>query len=241
MRRLPANSMFIKHRIAVTALLIGILLQGCVGFTPAAPPTSDTPIPLKIESRTATSTPSRVAETGNTPAHEVTATPTPLREVTITAVNGNLYIRRGPGMAYNQIDVLMKGESAPILYRDILSKWVQISIPGRSGQTGWVSIMTKFSSIEGDLSAIPAIQVTDWPVAGYLRNCSFHRMLVMPGGTVIPSLLQYPENEVWIYPGSYTIFDYDMPDTPEVMRVEMREGYEMDILYDGTGEKHKCE
>lgn len=65
-------------------------------------------------------------------------------------------------------------------------------------------------------------------------------MLVMPGGTVIPSLLQYPENEVWLYPGSYTVFDYNMPDTPEVMQVEMREGYEIDILYDGTGNKHKA-
>jgi len=233
--------MFIKYRNAAIALLTLILLQGCVRISPDVPPTFVTPTARQIESQeikpTASAATTKIV---STPTRAVTPTATHPPEVTVTAVDGNLYIRRGPGMAYNQIDVLLKGETARVLHRDILSNWVQINIPGHPDQTGWVSIMTKYSSISGDLSAIPAIQVTDWPVAAYLRNCSFHRMLVMPGGTVIPSLLQYPENEVWIYPGSYTVFDYDMPDTPEVMRVEIREGYDIEILYNGAGEKHKC-
>jgi hypothetical protein len=233
--------MFIKYHNAAIALLAVLLLQGCVRISPDVPPTFVTPTARQIESQEIKPTASAAAtKIASTPTRTVTPTATHPPEVTITAVDGNLYIRRGPGMAYNQIDVLLKGETARALYRDILSKWVQINIPGHPDQTGWISLMTKYSSINGDLSAIPAIQVTDWPVAAYLRNCSFHRMLVMPGGTVIPSLLQYPENEVWIYPGSYTVFDYDMPDTPEVMRVEIREGYDIEILYNGAGEKHKC-
>jgi hypothetical protein len=65
-------------------------------------------------------------------------------------------------------------------------------------------------------------------------------MLVQPGDISIPSYLFYPENEVWIFPGSYTVYDAFLPDTPEVMIVEMREGVEVEILVNGLGEKHKC-
>ncbi len=160
--------------------------------------------------------------------------------ITITAVKGNLHIRRGPGLAYNPIDVLKEGETASALARDILSDWIQISIPSHSDQTGWVSLMSKYSSVNGDISTLPAIQVTDWPVASYLRNCTYHEMLVRPGDIILPSLLQYPDNEVWVYPGSYTVYDLDHPDIPDVAKVELREGIEIDIRVDGNDEKRKC-
>jgi len=187
-----------------------------------------------------------------TPAVEPTSTPLVLptataavseparTEVTVTAAGGNVYIRRGPGLAYNPIGLLADGESAAALARDILSDWVQVEIPVDPGQTGWVSVMTGYISIKGDVSSLPAVQVTDWPVAAYLRNCTYHEMLVQPGGMILPSLLQYPENEVWIYPGSYTVYDLDHPDTPEVAAVELREGVEIDIRVDGNDEKRKC-
>ncbi|MBI5841826.1 MAG: SH3 domain-containing protein [Chloroflexi bacterium] len=181
--------------------------------------------------------------TSTLPLPTVTVTPI-VEEIqvkdTITAVNGNLYIRRGPGLAYNPIGVLAKGESASVLARDILSDWVQISIPSQPGQTGWVSIMTGYSSMDGDVAGLPGIQVTDWPVASYLRNCTHHQMIVKPGDIIIPSLLQYPENEVWIYPGTYTVYDLDMDQYPEVAIVQLREGVEIDISLDGNGDKRKC-
>jgi hypothetical protein len=160
--------------------------------------------------------------------------------ITVTASKGNVYIRRGPGLAYNPIDVLEKGETASAFARDILSDWVQVSIPAHPDQMGWVSLMTSYISVNGDISTLPAIQVDDWPVASYLRNCTHHQMLVQPGEIIIPSLLEYPENEVWVYPGSYTVYDLDHPDTPEVAHVELREGFEIDIHVDGNDEKRKC-
>ncbi len=161
-------------------------------------------------------------------------------KVTITAVRGNLYIRRGPGLAYNPIGVLAKGESASVLARDVLSDWVQINIPSRPDQTGWVSIMTGYSSVDGDVTSLPGIQAADWPVPSYLRNCTYHQMIVKPGDIVVPSLLQYPENEVWIYPGTYTVYDLDMDQYPEVTVVQLREGVEIEINLDGNGDKRKC-
>lgn len=160
--------------------------------------------------------------------------------VTIKAVKGNLNIRRGPGLAYNPVDVLKEGESASALARDILSDWLKISIPSHPGQTGWVSLMSRYSSVTGDISALPAIQVTDWPVASYLRNCTHHEMIVKPGDIILPSLLQYPENEVWVYPGSYTVYDLEVANSPEVMEVSLREGLSIDIGIDGNDEKRKC-
>jgi hypothetical protein len=65
-------------------------------------------------------------------------------------------------------------------------------------------------------------------------------MFVLPGEIILPSLLEAPENEVWVYPGSYTVYDLDHPDQPDVAEVELREGLEIDIQVDGNGEKRKC-
>lgn len=167
------------------------------------------------------------------------STPFPSAKVTITAVKGNLFIRRGPGMAYNPIGVLNKGDTLSVLARDVLSNWVQVPL-SQSGETGWISVRTKYSSLSGDISKLSGIQVDYWPVAGYVINCSYHEMVLQPGDIIIPSLLSYPENEVWVYPGKYTAYDTFVPGSPEVKTIEMREGLEVKILVNGLGEKHKC-
>jgi hypothetical protein len=170
----------------------------------------------------------------------VAASPEVIPVVQITAVKGNLYIRRGPYMAYNPISVLEKGQSATALARDILAHWLQIPLPGQPDKTGWVSVQTDYSSVIGDVMGLPEIMTTDWPVASYLRNCTYHQMIVQPGDTIIPSLYGAPDNEMWIYPGSYTVYDFDLPDQPEVMSVDLREGVAIDIRVDGNGERRKC-
>jgi hypothetical protein len=160
--------------------------------------------------------------------------------ITVTAVNGNIFIRRGPNLAYNPISVLKKGESATGLARDVLARWVQVPMPGQPDKTGWVSIQTDYTVINGNVLDLPELMITDWPVASYLRNCTHHEMIIEPGDTVIPSSYGAPDNEVWIYPGIYTVYDYDLPDQPEVMSVDLREGFEIDIRTDGSGETRKC-
>jgi len=171
---------------------------------------------------------------------EATSTPVPLPKVTISAVKGNLFIRRGPDMAFNPVSVLYKDTSAEVIARDVLSKWVQIKIPG-SDKTGWASIQTKYSQVNGDVSSLPELTTTEWPVPAYLRNCTYHRMYVLPGQIYLTSSLGYPENEIWLYPGTYTIYDLDVPGDPvELLQVDIREGSDQEIRVDSLGERHHC-
>ena len=137
-------------------------------------------------------------------------------------------------MAFNPIDVLYKDTSAKVIARDVLSKWVQIKIPN-SDKTGWVSIQTQYSQIEGEIKNLPEYTPTEWPVPAYVRNCTYHQMYVLPFEIVIPSSYEYPDNEIWIYPGSYTVFDIDVSGDPIVAEIVVKEGSEIEILNDGSG------
>lgn len=173
------------------------------------------------------------------PTVSVTSAPTQTA-ITVTAVKGNLYIRRGPDLAYNAVSVLMKGQTVTVLGRDVLARWLQIPIPGQQDKTGWVSIQTQFSAVSGDVMSLPEITVKDRPIAAYFRNCTNHQMIVEPGGTILASVGGYPDNIQWINPGVYTVHDYDLPTQPEVLSAELREGLSIDINVDGLGEQRKC-
>jgi hypothetical protein len=174
-----------------------------------------------------------------TPLESKGTTPTP-SQVVITAVKGNLFIRRGPDLAFNPISVLQAGQSAPVLAHDVLGKWVEVPIANLPGKTGWISIQTAFSSVSGTLADTPEILPTEWPVAAYLRNCTYHQMLVEPGDTTLLSLLNAPDNEQWIYPGVHKVYDQDVDGQPEVLTVDLREGMTVDIRIDGNGDHRKC-
>jgi len=178
-------------------------------------------------------------ETSTAVAMNPAPTQTALPVITITAIKGNLFIRRGPDMAFNPIDILYENSSAAVIGRDVLSKWVQVIIPG-SKKSGWVSVQTDYSKVTGDLSSLPDFTPTEWPLPAYIRNCTHHQMYILPGEITLPSTYETPENEIWLYPGRYNVYDLDVPNEPEVSQVDMREGLELDIRVDGLGEKRKC-
>lgn len=170
-----------------------------------------------------------------------TNTPSPtLSVVKLTAVHGNLFIRRGPHMAYNPISVLYEGESVTASGRDVLGEWLQIPIPSLPRKTGWISIQTRYSAVTGQVRDLPVIETVDWPVSAHLINCTYHEMLIKPGDIVLPSYHEFPDNEKWIYPGIYKVYDLDVAGEPEILTVELKEGLDIDILYDGKGHKRKC-
>ena len=168
----------------------------------------------------------------------ISSTPS-LPNVTISAVKGNTFIRRGPDMAFNPIGVFYKDTSAKVIARDVLSNWVQIQIPN-SDKTGWLYITSKFLLIEGEIKVLPEFTPTDWPVAAYVRNCTHHRMWVWPGETLISSSYSHPDNEAWINPGSYRVFDIDVAGDPEVAQITIKEGSVIDIHEDALGEHRIC-
>jgi hypothetical protein len=231
-----------KSRLKLLGLSLFMVLQACSmrpGFgteVPAIQESSPTPTEVQVEPGLV---PTKAAHSTATPI-QMTALPMPIATVSVTATKGNLFIRRGPDMAFNQIGVLRDGQKVDALARDVLSNWAQIKIPGEDGQTGWVSLQTRYSSVNGDVNTLPVIEPEIWPEPAYVRNCTFHQMVVQPGEILLPSLLEAPENEVWVYPGVYTVYDLDHPDQPDVADVQLREGLEIEIQIDGNGDKHKC-
>ena len=105
---------------------------------------------------------------------------------------------------------------------------------------GWVTIVTQYTQVNGDVEDLPEISPNEWPELAFLRNCTHDLMVANPIGITIPPLEYFPDNEVQIDPGEYSIVDVDIDKYPEVMKVQMKEGSVIDIIYDGTGEKHKC-
>jgi hypothetical protein len=65
-------------------------------------------------------------------------------------------------------------------------------------------------------------------------------MYVMPLEVVIPSSYEFPENEIWIYPGIYKVYDIDVSGDPLAKEISVREGIEIEINTDGSGEKRQC-
>ncbi len=215
---------------SASALALVLVISGCTGLPEAASPTAVTASPVIAASTTALPTLLPTAA----------FSPTPAPPVIVTAVRGNVFIRRGPDLAYNAVAVLMSGQVVKALGRDVLSKWLQIPIPGQRGKTGWVSLQTHYIALDGDIAVLPEIQVTDWPVLASLRNCTQHVMQANPGGIPIPAVAAFPDNEIQINPGIYTIHDMEVDGSPQVMKVEIREGSYVDIRNGGDGDHKKC-
>jgi hypothetical protein len=222
------------QKIALVALLF--ILPACIRQAPPTLPPVQDVAPIAEETD---APPTRMPATSTPVPIEVLPTSTSLPGVIITAIKGNLFIRRGPDMAYNPVGVLYKGTSAKAIAQDVLSDWVQIIIPG-SQNTGWVSIQTRYSKVDGDMRSLPGFTQTEWPIPAYLRNCTAHEMYILPGEITLPSYLDAPENETWLYPGIYTVYDLEVVDYPEVLNVEIREGLEIEIEIDGLSAKRKC-
>jgi hypothetical protein len=229
-----------KYRKIFLILMIAVMTQSCVRLRsnlPALP--TPRPIETVSEEETVEATATKAVELP-TATITLTAVPTAtLPTVIITAVNGNVNIRRGPSLSYNPISVLYKGNSARVIAHDVLTKWAQIELPN-SDKTGWVSLLTDYAIVEGDLDSLPGFTFTEWPITAYLRNCTHHEMFIMPGDITLPSSYQEPENEIWLNPGHYTAYDLEVPGLPEVKSFDIREGQEIEIIDDGTGEHQKC-
>jgi hypothetical protein len=231
-----------RLRIVAIGLSVILFAQGCLpAQTQTLDDTSQT-VEATVDSlpSTATSTPLPTQTVAPT-ATELSPTLTVPPSVRITAVDGNLYIRRGPRTTYNRIGLLSKGSSAEVIGQDMLSKWVQINIPD-SELTGWVSLMTPYSQLEGDLLQVPAFTFTEWPEPAFIKNCTEHDLLVLPNELYLYSLWTNSQylNEVQVDPGVYDIKDLFVPGEPVIETVDLQEGETVYITVNGLGVTHKC-
>jgi len=226
------------HLFAILILIAAMLACNLPGSQPeeAVSPT-ETRTVVNIES-TLPPTETAVSAT-STPEPTATHEPSPTSNVvTITASGGNINIRRGPGVGYNPIAVFANGQSAVAAARNADGSWLNISIPGGSGQ-GWVNAKTQYSSVTGDVTLLP-VKSVDAPKPAYIRNCTFHAMLVKPGEIKIKEQTYSPDNKLQFNPGNYEVFDTTVSGNKPVREINLREGDTIDITRDGLGNPYSC-
>ena len=197
-------------------------------LTSTALPTATRPAPVSV-AQSATATPTSLPASPPTP-----------KTVTFSVENGNLNVRRGPSVDYNFVGVLYDGETALAVGRDRISRWVLIELPGQTGVRGWVTTETDYSRIQGDVSILPFVTVEP-AIPAYIRNCTKHEMIVYPPEIQLLSKYDAPYNEERFGVGEYQVYDLENPKDEAILVVSLSEGKAVDILYDWTGEKSKCE
>jgi hypothetical protein len=250
--------MIVKLKVrTITALvfLMALTAQGC-----AASPTEITIVPR------ATSTPGEVPTwtprpgdltqtalpTATRPAPVSSATPVPPtptvtapvvatpKIVRVMIEGGNLFVRRGPSLDYNQIGVLYDGETVLATGRDRVSRWIRIALPSDPLVEGWVTTETSYTFIDGDIPNLPYIE-TEPARPAYIRNCTKHELWVIPAEVKLLDKFEAPDNEERFPVGIYQVYDFENPDNKPIEEVSLSEGKSVDIQYDWTGEKSKCE
>jgi hypothetical protein len=219
-------------------VVLALLLMSLMGCTASLTPTSSVDIQMMPTAKRSSDAPIPTPPPTESPVEVITPSPT-VKTIVITANNGNLNIRRGPGVSYNPIAILKNGQSAIAHGRDLLANWLMVDIPGLAGETGWVRTETEYSIITGDVNSLPEV-VVDFAVPAYVQNCTYHMMVLDPGGILVSGLLSFPDNDARVYPGEYTVYDDDVTDSPEVMTFSVKEGALISIDVDGNSERHKC-
>lgn len=232
-----------RTRTFVIALTFMLFVQGCFPAQPQTTTDTESPSAEVVDAQPTEALATETPQPTPTPAPttEPTPTPEPRPSVSVTAVGGNLYIRRGPGTAFDRIGLLSKGESANVIGQDVLSKWVQVTIPGGE-QTGWVSLLTPFSQLNGDLSSVQSFTFTDWPKPAFIENCTEHELLVLPNELYLYNVFTNSSflNEVQVDPGVYQIKDLFVAGEPVYLTVDVSEGEVVYITENALGEKHLC-
>jgi hypothetical protein len=141
-------------------------------------------------------------------------------------------------VAYNVIAGLEQGSSATALGRNEDASWLFISVPGSSSMTGWISTLSGFSMLEGSVNNL-VIQPHPPAIPAYIRNCTFHPMLVTPGDVLLAEQTSAPENMGQFNPGPYRVYDRSVSDSL-VKEFRLAEGDTIDILTDGLNSTYAC-
>jgi len=197
-------------------------------LTLTALPTATRPAPVSSATtvpRTTTATP------------RIVTTP---KNVTVAIKGGNLFVHRGPSLDYNYIDVLYAGETTIATGRDRVSRWIRIALRSKPGAEGWITTETDYTLIDGDISNLPFIE-TEPAAPAYIRNCTRHDLWVVPGDVQLLDKFEAPFNEERFPVGIYLIYDAENQENKPIEEVSLSEGKTVDIRYDWTGERSKCE
>ncbi|MBT3315442.1 MAG: hypothetical protein HN390_12615 [Anaerolineae bacterium] len=231
--------------LVVILMLAAFALQACAQFAvietdvpQASPAPNDTatwtPRPKEPTAPpTATKTP-----ISNTPTPALA--PTQAKETLFSVTGGNLNVRRGPDLAYNYLGVMYDGDEAVAIGRDRKGDWLLIELPSKPGVEGWVTTETEYSTVEGNIRSLPIVEVEE-ALPAFIRNCTKHTILVQPVEIQLLDKYNEPDNVGHFDVATYQIYDVDISGNVRLEDVSLSEGRTVDIIYDGNGDKSKCE
>jgi hypothetical protein len=229
-----------------TALAVSVMAAGMLACNLQYAPAAESPTvpaftqpPSTLEESAATPGPTAGGGTVASPPVIPVESPTATApaSLAISAVGGQLNVRRGPGPEYNPVGALKDGQSTLATARNADTSWLYIQAPGGSKALGWVTIETQYTSVQGDPAALPVMNAASAAPA-YIRNCTAHQMLVDPGAQILPDRGNTPGNELQVFPGDYTVTD-DVTGS-QVASPSMFEGQVVEIKKDGDGKKYSC-
>jgi uncharacterized protein YraI len=208
----------------------------------SAAPAAEQPSPQAPES-TATSAPAASPQASVTTAateaatETATATEGPPPVVTVSAVGGRLNVRRGPGPEYDTVGAFLDGQSSTATARNEDATWVLINIPNATKSLGWITLGTKYTSVNGEVGGLPLAEVG--PAApAYIRNCTGREMWIDPIGALLLPRGSAPENQQQFFPGEYSVVD--METETAFSYITVFEGKTIDIKEDSSGTKSSC-
>ena len=231
------------HNLPLVLLCLALLSQACgAGRAPTVQALPSATADTALES---TGTPALPVKQLATPTPPAISTRTPISTptpgaVSITAVNGDIAIRTGPAVVFDAIDAIKAGTTLPVYARSIQDGWLQVPIPSRPGELGWVSSNTGFSRVDGYVLDLPLNSAVEYPFGGYVINCTAHQLVAEPGEKIIPPVGEAPANRVWFFPGLYKVYDADIAARPEITQVKVYEHTEVSVISDGNRTKYTC-
>jgi hypothetical protein len=224
----------LRRQFAVMAF-VGVAVLACTLQSTAAP----TATPAASTDTATVAAPQASATTVPTDAATATSTATqgPPPVVTVSATGGRLNVRRGPGPEYDFVGAFLDGQSTTVTARNADAKWVLINVPNTSKSLGWITLETQYTSVNGDVTGLPLMQVGP-AVPAYIRNCTGREMMINPLGALLQPKGSAPENQLQFFPGEYSIID--METEASVGDVTVIEGRTIDIKEDSSGTKYSC-
>lgn len=159
----PDNQLLKKSEpVLITAVPAGEQAQptpdGGAGAT-AAPPTPPPAPP--------TAAPSNNGGGAQPPAPAATAAPGGnagnAGAPSLTVINDFVNVRKGPGVGYDRLGQLDKGQSAPVKGKSADGEWLQISYPSAANGVGWVKLRDGSDSLVQPNTAANSVAVASAP------------------------------------------------------------------------------
>jgi SH3-like domain-containing protein len=228
-----------SRAVGLLTCVLALATLAC-GLTAGAVPPTATIVPPTAQAASATVASTDVPAT-TTPEPSPSAAPAAL--VRVSASGGNMTLRRGPATAYDVRGYFLAGQSTAAVARNQAADWLLVQDPsGTSGSTAWVNASSRYIVIDAEAGAVQAlpVQAVDPAVPAYIRNCTYHPMLIQPVGVLLKEQFDAPNNMQVFTPGVYEAYDQVQEGQPKVKTEELREGKTIDIVTDGLGNTYPC-